>query len=323
MTLRICGRLFAVCLVFGGMICGPRAYAAYPDRPITLVVPFTAGGANDTIARVVARVAGASLGQSIIVENKGGAGGTIGTNAVAQAKPDGYTLLLASAAHSITSLVYSNLQYDPVKDFAPVIQLAESPYLLVVGKPVAAKSLEELIGLAASNPDGYTFASSGIGSAPHLAGVMLADMSKVALRHVPYKGGGPAMMDVARGDVSMYFSSLAAASPFLQAGTVRPLAVSTSKRSPALPDVPTVAEGGLPGYEFVGWYGILAPAALAPEVIKKLNNAFGEALKSPAVIKQFAVDGNTVIGGGPEKLRVSIKGDLARFSKFRNLIKAD
>ena len=310
-------------LIILGLAASPNADAAYPDRPITLIVPFAPGGANDAIARVVARVAGASLGQPIVIDNKGGAGGTIGTDAVARAKPDGYTLLLASAAHSINSLVYSNLQYDPVKDFAPVIQLTESPYVLVVGKSVAAKSLKALISLAANNPEQYTYASSGTGSAPHLAGAMLSDMSKVAFAHIPYKGGAPALMDVARGDVTMYFSSLAAASPFLQAGTIRPFAVSTPKRSPALPDVPTVAEAGVPGFEFVGWYGILAPAAVQPEVIRKLNEVFADALKNPAVMQQFAIEGNAAIGGNPEKLGTLIKSDLARFAKFRNIIKAN
>ena len=322
MRFNLYGCSFAA-FIFLSVAASPNADAAYPDRPITLIVPFAPGGANDAIARVVARVAGAALGQPIIIDNKGGAGGTIGTDVVARAKPDGYTLLLASAAHSINSLVYSNLQYDPIKDFVPVIQLAESPYVLVVGKPVAAKSLKALISLAASNPEQYTYASSGTGSAPHLAGAMLGDMSTVALRHIPYKGGGPALMDVARGDVTMYFSSLAAALPFLQAGTVRPFAVSTSKRSSALPDVPTVAEAGVPGFEFVGWYGILAPAAAPPEVIRKLNEVFADALKNPAVMQQFAMEGNTAIGGSPEKLGTLIKGDLSKFAKFRNIIKAN
>lgn len=320
MRFNIYGFFFTAFIL--GIAASPSADAAYPDRPITLIVPFAPGGANDAVARVVARVAGASLGQPIIIDNKLGAGGTIGTDAVARAKPDGYTLLLASAAHSINSLVYSNLQYDPIKDFAPIIQLTESPYVLVVGKPVTAKSLKELISLAASNPEQYTYASSGTGSAPHLAGAMLGDMSKVALRHIPYKGGGPALIDVARGDVTMYFSSLAAASAFLQAGTIRPLAVSTSKRSSALPDVPTVAEAGVPGFEFVGWYGILAPAATPPEVIKKLNEVFADALKNSAVMQQFAIEGNTAIGGSPEKLGTLIKNDLSKFAKYSNVIKA-
>lgn len=322
MTFRIRGRFLAACLALGAA-CSPAAHAAYPDRPITLVVPFAPGGANDAIARVVARVAGDTLGQPILIDNKGGAGGTIGTDMVARAKPDGYTLLLASAAHSINALVYPSLQYDAVKDFTPIVQLAESPYVLVVGKSVAAKSLRELIGLAASEPEKYTYASSGTGSAPHLAGAMLADTGKVALRHIPYKGGGPALVDVARGDVTMYFSSLAAATPFLQAGTVRAFAVSTPKSIAALPDVPPVADAGLPGYAFVGWYGILAPAALPAEVARKLNSAFNEALKNPAVLKQFAMEGNTVMGGGPDRLGTLVKGDLAKFSKFRNLVKPE
>ncbi len=303
------------------LICTAPAYAAFPDRPITLIVPFSPGGANDAVARVVARAAEASLGQSIIIDNKGGAGGTIGTEVVARAKPDGYTLLLASAAHAINPLVYPKLNYDAVKDFSPVIQLTESPYILVVGKDLAVKSLQDLITMASSSPGRYTYASSGTGSAPHLAGAMLADMAKISLEHIPYKGGGPALIDVVRGEVTMYFSSLAAASPYLQAGTVRAFAVSTAKRIAALPEVPTVAEAGIKGYELAGWYGILAPAGTPSSVVDKLNQAFANALKNKAVTRQLTTEGNTEVGGSPGRLSALIKSDIAKFATMSSLIK--
>jgi len=293
----------------------------FPSQPITLVVPFAPGGANDTVARVVARSAESRLGVPIVVENKGGAGGTIGTEQVARARPDGYTILLVSAAHAINPLVYPNLGYDGVKDFTPVIQLTESPYVLVVGRSVPAKSVKELIGLARSAPGRYTYASSGTGSAPHLAGALLGNMSGTELEHVPYKGGAPALIDVVRGDVTMYFSSVPSAAPHLQSGGVRALAVSTSKRVGSMPDIPTVAESGVPGYELTGWYGILAPAKTPPEVIDRLNQAFNAALADDTVKKQLAMEGSTPMGGPSSVMATLIEKDMEKYAKMASLIK--
>ncbi|MCK9508917.1 MAG: tripartite tricarboxylate transporter substrate binding protein [Pigmentiphaga sp.] len=299
------------------------ANAQYPARPITLVVPFAPGGANDAVARVVAKTAGESLGVAVIIDNKGGAGGTIGSEFVARADPDGYTLLLASAAHAINGLVYPNLRYDGIKDFTPIIQLTASPYILVVGKSLKAQSLAELISMAREAPGHYTYASSGTGSAPHLAGALLGDMAKVALQHVPYKGGSLALIDVIRGEVSMYYASLAAAAPHLKTGAVRALAVSTTTRVEALPDVPTVAEAGVAGYDLAGWYGVLAPAGTPSAVVKQLNTVFAKALEDPAVKQQLAMEGNVVAGGPPDELAQLIKSDTDRFSSMGKLVKPD
>ncbi|MDX3905881.1 MAG: tripartite tricarboxylate transporter substrate binding protein [Pigmentiphaga sp.] len=300
----------------------PAPAQQFPSHPITLVVPFAPGGANDAVARIVARSAESRLGVPIVIDNKGGAGGTIGTELVARARPDGYTILLVSAAHAINPLVYPNLGYDGVKDFAPIIQLTESPYVLVVGKNVPAKSLAELTALAKASPGRYTYASSGTGSAPHLAGALLGSMTGTQIQHVPYKGGAPALIDVIRGDVTMYFSSVPSAAPHLQSGAVRALAVSTGKRVGSMPDVPTVAESGVPGYELAGWYGILAPARTPEAVVARLNEAFNAALADDAVKKQLATEGSTPIGGPSGALATLIERDMAKYAKMASLVKA-
>lgn len=295
----------------------------YPAKPITFVVPFAPGGANDTVARIIARAAEKTLGTTIVVDNKGGAGGTIGTEMVTRAAADGYTILLASAAHAINPLVYPKLSYDAVKDFTPIIQLTESPYVLVVGKSVKAQSLQDVVGLAKAAPGKLTYASSGTGSAPHLAGAMFGDMAHIDIQHVPYKGGAPALVDVIRGEVTMYFSSVPSAAPHLHSGAVRALAVSTAKRAAALPDVPTVAESGIPGYELAGWYGVLAPAHTPASVVATLSAAFNAALKDPAVRKQLETEGSVPVGGSPEVLSERIRQDLDKYSKMGNLIKSN
>lgn len=309
-------------LFAGGAVQAQSGSQSFPNRPITLVVPFAPGGANDAVARIVAHAAEKRLGTTIVVDNKGGAGGTIGTEYVARAQPDGYTILLASAAHAINPLVYPSLGYDSVKDFAPVIQLTQSPYVLVVGKDVPAKSVGELVALAKASPGKYTYASSGIGSAPHLAAALLGEMAGIDLRHVPYKGGAPALVDVMRGDVTMYFSSVPSAAPHMQSGAVRALAVSTSSRTAALPDVPTVAQSGVPNFELAGWYGVLAPARVPPQVLAKLNEAFDAALGDDAVKKQLAIEGSTAVGGAPGILEKQIRGDIAKYAEMGGLVKA-
>jgi len=318
---KILPRVLGAALL-AGSACAVQAQS-YPAKPITFIVPFAPGGANDTVARIIARAAEKKLGTTIVVDNKGGAGGTIGTEAVARAAADGYTILLASAAHAINPLVYPKLSYDAVKDFTPIIQLTESPYVLVVGKSVKASSLQDVVGLAKASPGHLTYASSGTGSAPHLAGAMFGDMAHIDIQHVPYKGGAPALVDVIRGEVTMYFSSVPSAAPHLHSGAVRALAVSTAKRVAALPDVPTVAESGIPGYELAGWYGVLAPANTPANVVAALSAAFNDAIKDSAVRKQLETEGSTPVGGSPDVLAERIRKDLAKFAKMGDLVKAN
>jgi tripartite-type tricarboxylate transporter receptor subunit TctC len=309
--------------LMAGLSAGASAKDVYPTKPITLIIPFAPGGANDEVARLVARAVGTKLGMAVVADNKPGAGGVIGSEFVAKSAPDGYTLLLTSSAIAINKLVYPKLPFDPTTDFAPVIQLTEAPYVAVVRAKFPAKTLEDLIDLARHSPGRYTYASSGNGSAPHLAGAMMADMAHVTMQHVPYKGGGPALIDVMRGDISVYFSSMDGALPQLNAGTVRALAVTTTQRSASLPDVPTVAQAGLPGYEVTGWYGILAPAHTPPAVVERLNQLFGDALREPAVAKQLKTQGENPVGQSPQSFGTLIKHDVDKYTLVGRHLKID
>jgi tripartite-type tricarboxylate transporter receptor subunit TctC len=294
-----------------------NTWAAYPDRPIKLVVAFPAGGTTDIVARVLAEYAGRRLGQQMIVENRPGAGGNIGTELVARAAPDGYTLSLCTIGTcAINSRVYPKLSYDIVRDFAPVVLGGHVVNVLAVHPAVAAKTVRELVALAKAKPNALTYASSGYGGSPHLSAELLKDITNVEITHVPYKGSAPAIVDLRGGQVDMFFDNAPSILPHVKAGALRALATTGTRRHKALPDVPTMVEAGFPGFVIQPWWGVIAPAKTPKAVIDTLNRAFNEALKDPAVIKRFDEVGLEIAGGTPEQLAATIQSETARWGKL-------
>jgi tripartite-type tricarboxylate transporter receptor subunit TctC len=302
------------------------AAADYPIRPITLVVPYAAGGGNDVIARIVAERMSASLGQSIVIENRGGAGGTIATRQVAKAVPDGYTLLIATSSLAINPSLYPNVGYEPRKDFSPVGLIASSSNVVLVNPSVPVHSIAELIALAKQQDGKLTFASTGTGSSVHLAAELLAGMAGVKITHVPYKGSGPALNDLIGGHVTMIFSTMASAAGLMRDGSkVRALAVTGAIRSSLFPDLPTVAEAGLPGYEAVLHYGIVAPADTPKPVIEKLNAALNAVLANDEVKRRLAIEGAEALPVSPDDYAADIAREETKWSEIirKSGMKAD
>lgn len=275
--------------------------AAYPSRPITIVVGFAPGGPTDIIARLVANHLSKALGKPVIVENKPGGGSNIATEQVVRAAPDGYTLLVETIANATNMSVYKKLNYDTQKDLAPIVQFMASPSVLVVNPQVPAKSLQELLALAKSQPGKLNYASTGVGGSPHLAGEMLKYRAGIDAVHIPYKGAGPALNDLLAGNVTMGFMTSLGLVPHVQAGKLRALAVASPKRIPELPDVPTMAEAGLPDFHVLSWNGLAAPAGTPKPIIDKLNREVNKILGLPEVRKQLQSLGGDPIGGTPEE----------------------
>ena len=264
----------------------------YPDRPIRLIAPFPAGGLADVLARAVGDEMSKTLGQPVIVENRAGAGGNTGADAVAKAAPDGYTLLMGTVGtHAINSSLYAKMPYDHVKDFAPVILVAGVPNVLEVNPSVPVNSMQELIAYAKANPGKLNFASSGSGTSIHLSAEMFKVMTGVQMAHVPYKGSAPALADLMGGQVQLMFDNLPSSLALIKAGKLKPLAVTSLTRSSALPDVPTVAESGLPGFEASSWFGLLAPAGTPKEIVTKLNGEVAKWLATPDAREKLAAQG--------------------------------
>ncbi|HEV3371512.1 MAG TPA: tripartite tricarboxylate transporter substrate binding protein [Xanthobacteraceae bacterium] len=266
----------------------------YPTKPIRLIIPFPPGGSNDVVGRMVALQLGDRLGKQVVVDNRGGAGGIIGTEAAAKSAPDGYTLLIISIAHAVSPWLYK-LQYDPIKSFTPVAILASGPNVLVVNPELPVHSVPELIALAKQKPGELNYASAGIGSFQHLGGELFKLTAGVNIVHVPYKGGGPAMTDVLGGYTKIMFSSLVQTTPFVLNGQLRALGTSGSKRNAALPDVPTIAEAGLRGYEATNWWGVVAPAGTPPAIVEKLRSEIAAVQNSPQTKEQFAAQGADIV----------------------------
>jgi tripartite-type tricarboxylate transporter receptor subunit TctC len=307
-------------LVIASLIAAALAMPAraqdYPTRPITLVVPYAAGGGNDVMARIVADKMGAALGQPIVVENRGGAGGSIATRAVAHAAPDGYTLGLGGTGTlAIDPTLYPNVGYDPRKDFAPIGLIATSALVVLVHPSVPAKTIPELIALAKREDGKLTYASAGVGSGIHLGAELFATMAGVKLSHIPYKGSAPALTDLIGGHVQIYFSSLPPAIGLVKDGKVRALAVTGPERSKIFPDLPTVAEAALPGYAAVLHYGIVAPAGTPRPIVDKLAAALRVAIASPDVASKIAADGAEVMGMTPEEYAADIDREEAKWSE--------
>ena len=289
--------------------------AAYPDRPVTLVVPFPAGGSTDLVARVVAERMTRALGQQVVVENKGGAGGNLGSAQVAKADPDGYTILMGTVAtHALNPALYARMPYDAVKDFAPVSLLVTVPNVLVVNPELPAKNVQELIALLKSKPGAYSYASSGNGTPLHLSGELFKSMAGVDMVHVPYKGAGPALTDVLGNQVPIMFDNLPSSTGYIRDGRLRGLAVTTAERAASMPDLPTIAESGLPGYETYTWNALFAPAGTPPEVVARLNAAAVEAVGDPAVKEKLAGFGATVVGSTPDQLAAHVRAELAKWA---------
>jgi tripartite-type tricarboxylate transporter receptor subunit TctC len=304
------------------IVAAPVAAAQdYPTRPVVLVSPFPPGGSVSLVARIVAEKMGETLGQSVVVENRGGAGGTIGARSVAKSPPNGYTLLLGyTGTLAIGPSMYPNAGFDPRKDFAPVGRIGTAPTLLVVHPSVPVHSVAELIAYAKANPGQINFGSAGIGTVGHLAGELMATMAGLKLVHVPYKGTGPAITDLLGGHIPMMFTPIPTAHAQAESGLLRALAVTGAERSSLLPDLPTVAESGLPGYEAALRYGLVAPAGTPRAIIERLNKELRTALASEEVHARLAADGAEVLPGTPEQYAADIDREEATWSKVVNAL---
>jgi tripartite-type tricarboxylate transporter receptor subunit TctC len=315
MSVRAC--IFSAVFAVTGAVHSLTAQAqSYPARPVRIVVPFPAGGNADILARLLAQKLGESLGQSVVVDNRAGASGIIGTENVAKSAADGYTLLMGTTGtHTTNPAVFAKLPYDPVKDFAPISNFADSPFLLVVHPSVPVRSLAELIALARARPAQLHYASFGAGSSAHLTGEMLRSMAKIDIVHVPYKGGPPALADVLGGHVPMMFNSLPAVLPQMKAGRLRALAITSLKRSGGATEIPTFGEAGLAGFEAGSWYGVIAPAATPREVITRLHGEIVRILALNDIKQRLAAEGADPIGNTPDQFTEQIRRDMARWSK--------
>jgi tripartite-type tricarboxylate transporter receptor subunit TctC len=304
-----------VCILAGAFAASaPAAAQDYPKKPIELVVPFVAGGTTDNIARLMAQRFSESWGQPVVVNNRPGGGSTIGSHAVAKAAPDGYTLLVNTISFAITAAL-QKLPYDPINDFAPITELASLPLVLVVHPSLPATNLEEFIALAKSKPGGWDFASSGIGTSPHLAAEMFKSAAGIDLVHVPYKGNAEAMNALLGGHVKIYFALVPAALQHIKAGSLRALAVTTETRLPYLPDVPTIAERGFAGYEISSWQGAWAPAGTPKDVVAKINGELVRMLAVPEIRARIQREGADPVGSAPDAFAHRVSSEIAKWSK--------
>jgi tripartite-type tricarboxylate transporter receptor subunit TctC len=289
---------------------------AWPAKPIRLVVPFPPGGINDVLARIVSQKLTENLGQGVLIDNRPGAGGTIGSNMVAKAAPDGYTLLFgATSTVAISPNLYAGIPYDPVKDFEPIVHIASVASILVVNPSVPANSVRELLDLARARPGQLNFGSAGSGASQHLGGELLKSLGHVSMVHVPYKGGSAAMTDLVAGQINLMVEPIPTALPNIKAGRIRALAVSTPQRAPAVPELPTIAESGLPGYDLTIWFGLLAPAGTPREVIGRINAETLKILRSGDMNERLAAQGADPAGGRPEEFAALIRRELARWGE--------
>ena len=289
----------------------------YPSKPVKWIVPFPPAGAMDVIARTLGEHMGRSLGQTFVIENRPGAGGNIGADAVAKSAPDGYTMMIVANGMAVNKFLYGKLTYDPVKDFAPVSLVAVVPNVLVTNAAHSkAKTVADVIAQAKAQPGKVTYASAGNGTSIHLAGELFASMAQVDMLHVPYKGSGPAVTDLIGGQVDVMFDSVTSALPHIRSGKLRAIAVTTPKRSSALPGVPTIAEAGLPGYDLSPWFAVHMPAGTPRPVVAKINAALVEAMKLPDVKARFAAIGAEPIGSTPEQLATHLEAEMAKWGKI-------
>jgi tripartite-type tricarboxylate transporter receptor subunit TctC len=296
--------------------CAAAAAQDFPSKPVHLVVPFPAGGAPDVVARTIAQGLGERLGQSVVVENKLGAGGNIAYEAVARSPADGHTLVFATTGIATNMSLFKKLRYDALKNFQPVMLVASGPHVLVANTSVPAKNVRELIAHAKAHPKQLSYGSSGNGTVLHLAGELFNMKAGVELQHVPYRGASLAQSDLVGGTIQLMFSDVASALQYIQAGTLRPLAVTGSKRLPSLPDVPTIAESGVPGYEIEAWFGILAPAGTPPAAIERLNRELRAVLATPEVKQRMAALGQNLVANTPEQFASFLRSEVGKMGEI-------
>ena len=312
--------LHACLLLIAVLIPSLAAAQSYPAKPIRIIVSYPAGGANDIVARSVGQKLNELLGASIVVDNRSGAGGTIGADVAAKAPADGYTLLMAAGAHTLAPSLYIKMPYDIVRDFAPISISAKSTYLLVVHPSVPAHSVKELIALARATPGRFNYASSGIGAPPHLAGEMFNTLAKVQMVHVAYKGDTPAIADLLGGHVDLAFLAVSATSPHIKAGKLRALAVTGAQRTPVMPDLPTIAEaGGLKEFDISTWWGLLTPAGTPADAISKLSAAMAKIAAMPDIKTRFGELGVEAASDTPDQFGAFIKSEIQKFAKLAKL----
>jgi len=300
-------------LLLGATFACGAAAQGYPSKPIRVIVGQAPGGATDIVSRALAQKLTDGLGQTVVIDNRSGAAGSIGSAIAASAPPDGYTALIVSSTYTINPSLYKKLPFDPIRDLQPVTLIASSPFLLMVHPSIAAKTPRELIALAKTRK--LTFASGGIGSSGHLAAELFSSMAGIELTHVPYKGAGPALIDTLGGQVNLIMSSIVSGMPYAKAGRLRALAITTRTRSPALPELPTISESALPGYDFSSWYGLMVPAGTPQPVIGRLHDETVKALKLPDLQQRLASEGCDAVGSTPEKLGAYIRTEMARWAK--------
>jgi tripartite-type tricarboxylate transporter receptor subunit TctC len=314
--LKISAFAFGLALVSLPLWINNAAAQPYPNRPIRAVVPLAPGGGTDTVGRLVAGKLSELLGQQIVVDNRGGGGGVVGTDLVAKATPDGYTLLVGSiTTNAVNPVLYKKLPYDHLRDFAPISLIGTVPNTLVVHNSVPAKSMKEFLAYAKANPGKINYGSSGLGSATHLSMALISSMTGVAMTHVPYKGAGAAVADVLGGQIQALCSSLAGLLPHIKSGRVRALGVTTAKRNPQLPEVPTIAESGIPGYEVTIWYALFAPGATPKPILARLNAETVKALNSAELKERLTLQGLDVASSTTDELTALVKSETAKWAK--------
>lgn len=311
----VCRVALALCAVTLSAFPVPAFAQAYPQKPIRFILPFPPGGGTDTLGRVVGQKLGETLGQQVVIDNRPGAGANIGAEIAAKSPADGYTLFMGNVAHTINVSLYSNLNYDLVKDFAPVTMLGLTANIVVVHPSVPAKSVKELIALAKARPGQLNYASSGSGSSSHLAGELFKNLAHVSMTHIPYKGGGPAVTSLISGEASVGFATMPSVLPHVKAGKLRGLAVTTSRRSQAAPALPTVAEAGLPDYEASTWYCLLFPAGAPKDIVARLNAETIKVLGHADVKNRLAGLGYEIITSTPEELAAHIRSEIVKWGK--------
>jgi tripartite-type tricarboxylate transporter receptor subunit TctC len=309
-TLRVVPALLAAAVAGGAF------GQVYPSKPIRLIVPFAPGGGTDITARAVAQKLTETWGQTVVTDNRPGANGTIGVDVAAKSAPDGYTLTMISSSHAVNVGLYTKLPYDLIKDLAPIIQLTRQPYALVIHPSVPAKSVKELVALARAKPGALNYGSSGTGGLSHLGGALLGSLTGTELTHVPYKGGAPAMTDVIAGQIQMLFGTLLLTGPHVKSGRLRALAVTTAQRWPGAPELPTMQEAGVPGFEITQWYGLLAPAKTPRPVVDKLNKEIARILHQPDVKDKLATDGAEAVGNSAEQFGTHVRSEVAKYGKL-------
>ena len=291
------------------------AQAGYPSKPVRMVVPSSAGGGTDIVARIIAPDLSKRLGQQVVIDNRPGAGTMIGIEVAAKSPPDGYTLLMGLSTLAINSALYKKVPYDPQRDFAPITQAVSSASIIVVHPSIPVKTLTELIAFARTRPDQLNYASAGTGTYPHMTMELFLSMAKLKMVHIPYKGTAPAMIDMVAGQVSTMAATILTGMPQIRAGRLRPLGITSAARSPIVPDIPTVAEAGLPGFESVQWYGMLAPARTPKDIVNRLHAEATWVLQQPEIKARFAGDGADPVGSTPEEFTRYIQSELIKWAK--------